>query len=168
MLGGCPASRSDASYNGVRSFQTRVVAMAVNFVTVDRETPDWFPASVQEHLPEDHLARFVVKIVDQLDLSPLVSAYAGSGSRPYPPAMLVALLFYGYGCPRSSARSKRCWPTPAITAKRTSIAARPPGLTPISPRPASATTTRRWPSASPTIHRTPQGSRRRPTPMPIG
>jgi transposase len=70
--------------------------MAVNFVTVDRETPDWFPASVQEYLPQEHLARFVVEIVDQLDLSHLVRAYAGSGSRPYHPAMLVALLFYGY------------------------------------------------------------------------
>jgi transposase len=70
--------------------------MAVNFVPVDRETPDWFAASVQEYLPEDHLARFVVEIVDQLDLSPLVSAYAGSGSRLYHPAMLVALLVYGY------------------------------------------------------------------------
>ncbi|RKT37861.1 transposase-like protein DUF772 [Thiocapsa rosea] len=70
--------------------------MAVNFVTVDRETPDRFPASVHEYLPEDHLARFVVEIVDQLDLSQLVAAYAGTGSRPYHPAMLVALLFYGY------------------------------------------------------------------------
>lgn len=70
--------------------------MAVNFVTVDRDTPDLFPASVQEYLPQDHLARFVVEIVDQLDLSHLVRAYAGTGSRPYHPAMLVALLFYGY------------------------------------------------------------------------
>jgi transposase len=70
--------------------------MAVNFVGVDRDTPDMFPATVQEYLPEDHLARFVVEIVDQLDLSPLVAAYGGSGSRPYHPAMLVALLFYGY------------------------------------------------------------------------
>ncbi len=70
--------------------------MAVNFVTVDRETPDMFPATVQEYLPEDHLARFVVEIVDRLDLSQLVAAYAGTGSRPYHPAMLVALLFYGY------------------------------------------------------------------------
>jgi transposase len=70
--------------------------MAVNFVGVDRDTPDMFPATVQEYLPEDHLARFVVEIVDQLDLSHLVGAYAGTGSRPYHPAMLVALLFYGY------------------------------------------------------------------------
>lgn len=70
--------------------------MAVNFLGVDRDTPDMFPATVQEYLPEDHLARFVVEIVDQLDLSHLVEAYAGTGSRAYHPAMLVALLLYGY------------------------------------------------------------------------
>jgi transposase len=70
--------------------------MTVNFVTIDRDTPDWFPATVQEYLPEDHLARFVVEIVEQLDLRHLVAAYAGTGSKPYHPAMLVALIFYGY------------------------------------------------------------------------
>jgi transposase len=70
--------------------------MAVDFIPLDRDTPDWFPATVQEYLPEDHLARFVVEIVDQLDLSQLVAAYAGTGSKPYHPALLVALLFYGY------------------------------------------------------------------------
>jgi hypothetical protein len=60
--------------------------MAVNFVPVDRETPDLVPATVQQYLPEDQLARFVVEIVDQLDRRPLVGAYAGSGSgnrQPY-------------------------------------------------------------------------------------
>ena len=70
--------------------------MAVDFILVDRDTPDWFPATVQEYLPEEHLARFVVEIVEQLDLSHLVSAYAGTGSKPYHPEMLVALIFYGY------------------------------------------------------------------------
>jgi transposase len=55
-----------------------------------------FPATVQEYLPEDYLAWFVVEIVDRLDPSRLVAAYAGTGSRPYHPAMLVALLCYGY------------------------------------------------------------------------
>ena len=72
------------------------VSMAVDFVPVDRDTPDLFPPSIQDYLPEKHLARFVVEIVDQLDLSHLVAAYAGTGSKPYHPAMLVALLFYGY------------------------------------------------------------------------
>lgn len=34
--------------------------MAVDFVTVDWETPDMLSASVQEYLPEGHSARFVV------------------------------------------------------------------------------------------------------------
>lgn len=68
----------------------------VKFVRVDRDTPYIFPPSVQDYLPDDHLARFVVEIVDGLDLNPLSAVYSGKGSRPYHPAMLVALLFYGY------------------------------------------------------------------------
>lgn len=70
--------------------------MALKFIEVDRETLYLLPPSVQDWLPERHLARFVVEIVDQLDLSSLKQAYAGRGSRPYNPEMLLALLFYGY------------------------------------------------------------------------
>jgi transposase len=42
------------------------------------------------------LARFVVEIVEQLDLRSLKASYAGRGSQPYNPVMLLALLFYGY------------------------------------------------------------------------
>ncbi len=70
--------------------------MAVNFIALDRDTPMLLPPSVQEYLPQRHLARFVAETVDQLDLSALVAAYGGTGSRPYHPSMLVALLFYGY------------------------------------------------------------------------
>ena len=46
---------------------------------------------------KQHLARFVVDIVEQLDLSEITNRYAGSGGkRAYHPALLVALLFYGY------------------------------------------------------------------------
>ncbi len=70
--------------------------MAVKFIQLDRDTPYIFPPSVQDYLPEGHLARFVVEIIDGLDLSHLSAAYSGKGSKPYHPAMLVALLFYGY------------------------------------------------------------------------
>jgi len=70
--------------------------MAVEFIPVDRDTPYILPPSVQDYLPDDHLARFVVDIVDQLDLNHLSAVYSGRGSRPFHPAMLVALLFYGY------------------------------------------------------------------------
>ena len=70
--------------------------MEPRFLEVDRETLYLLPPSVQDWLPEGHLARFVVEIVEQLDLRSLKASYAGRGSQPYNPAMLLALLFYGY------------------------------------------------------------------------
>jgi transposase len=70
--------------------------MKTTFVQLDRETLYLLPPSIQDWLPEGHLARFVVEIVEQLDLRSLKASYAGRGSQPYHPEMLVALLFYGY------------------------------------------------------------------------
>ena len=70
--------------------------MSVKFIDYDQSTLYLLPPSLQDWLPEEHLARFVVEIVDQLDLSSLKAAYAGRGSQPYNPEMLLALLFYGY------------------------------------------------------------------------
>lgn len=78
--------------------------MAVKFIPLDRDTPHLFPPSVQDYLPDDHLARFVVDIVDRLDLSALTSSYTGRGSHPYHPALMVALLFYGYASGTFSSR----------------------------------------------------------------
>jgi len=72
------------------------VHMKTTFVQVDRETLYLLPPSIQDWLPEGHLSRFVVEIVEQLDLRSLKKSYAGRGSQPYHPEMLVALLFYGY------------------------------------------------------------------------
>jgi transposase len=56
------------------------------------------PPSVQDFVPEGHLARFVVGLVrDELDLSAIYAGYAGEkGQPPYHPAMMTALLLYGY------------------------------------------------------------------------
>ena len=82
--------------------------MSVNFVEVDRETLYLLPPSLQDWLPEGHLARFVVEIVEQLDLRSLKDSYAGRGSQPYNPEMLVALLFYGYATGIFSSRKLEC------------------------------------------------------------
>ena len=66
------------------------------FVQVDRETDYLLPPSVDEWLPGNHLARFVVEVVDQLDLSRLTGAYAGRGSVAHHPSVLLGLLVYGY------------------------------------------------------------------------
>ena len=70
--------------------------MSTDFIKADRDTPFIFPPSVQEWLPKDHLARFVVDMVGQLNLSSLRGVYEGKGSRPYDPALLFSLLFFGY------------------------------------------------------------------------
>ena len=67
-----------------------------NFRQVDRETGFLLPPSVDEWLPERHLARFVVEVIEQLDLSALVGAWRGSGSASYHPSVLPGLLVYGY------------------------------------------------------------------------
>src|SRR5271157_433655 len=70
--------------------------MKVTFAEVDRETLYLLPPSIQDWLPEKHLAHFVVEIVEQINLQSLKASYCGRGSQPYNPEMLVALLFYGY------------------------------------------------------------------------
>ena len=78
--------------------------MSGRFVSVDRDTAYLLPPSVQEWLPHDHLARFVVEIVERMDLGTLTTAYRGRGSDAYHPAMMVALLFYGYATAVFSSR----------------------------------------------------------------
>ena len=70
--------------------------MSSKFRPIDRHTLYLLPPSLQDWLPQDHLARFVLEMVDQLDLSALESAYMGGGKAAYHPLMLLALLFYGY------------------------------------------------------------------------
>lgn len=70
--------------------------MKSKLIDVDRETLYLLPPSLQDWLPEKHLARFVVEIVDQLDLCSLKEVYVGCGLQPYNPVVIVALLFYGY------------------------------------------------------------------------
>ena len=70
--------------------------MEPRFKDCDRDTLFLMPPSVNDWVPENHLSRFVVDIVNRLDLSPIINAYAGRGSDAYPPSMMIALLFYAY------------------------------------------------------------------------
>lgn len=56
------------------------------------------PPSLDDWLPEDHLARFVAELVDEvLDLSPILAGYTEKrGYPPYDPRLVVRLLIYGY------------------------------------------------------------------------
>ncbi len=67
-----------------------------NFRTIDRDTGFLLPPSVDEWLPEKHLARFVVEVIDGLDLSAMSKSYRESGSASYHPALLLGIVVYGY------------------------------------------------------------------------
>src|SRR3954468_8466939 len=67
-----------------------------NFRPIDRQTGFLLPPSVDEWLPEKHLARFVVEVIDGLDLRVMRGSYRGSGSASYPPSLVLGILVYGY------------------------------------------------------------------------
>ena len=54
------------------------------------------PPSVDEWLPQRHLARFVVEVVEGLDLRAMTGSYRGSGEASYHPQLLLGLIVYGY------------------------------------------------------------------------
>jgi transposase len=67
-----------------------------NFRPIDRKTGYLFPPSVDEWLPEKHLARFIGEVIDELDLGRMSEAYRGTGSASYHPRILLGILIYGY------------------------------------------------------------------------
>ncbi len=67
-----------------------------NFRLIDRATGFLMPPSVDEWLPERHLARFVVEVVEGLDLRAMTGRYRGSGEASYHPQLLLGLIIYGY------------------------------------------------------------------------
>jgi len=76
-------------------FRLELLCMS-NFRPIDRDTGFLMPPSVDEWLPERHLARFVVDVVAGLDLRAMTSTYRGSGEAPYHPRLLLGIVIYGY------------------------------------------------------------------------
>jgi transposase len=73
--------------------------MSKQFRTCSLDQPLLLPPSLQDWLPEKHLARFVADVADQLDLSQILAEYArrdGRGMAAYHPVMMVRMLLYGY------------------------------------------------------------------------
>jgi transposase len=66
------------------------------FIPFSRDQEYLLPPSMNDWLPQDHLARFIVEVVEQLDVSKLIRGYSGCGSAAYHPALMLALLIYGY------------------------------------------------------------------------
>jgi len=70
--------------------------MTRKFKTADYEAALDVQVSVREVLPASHLARFVVEMVAELDLSSLYARYSTRAGEPFAPEILLGLLLYGY------------------------------------------------------------------------
>jgi transposase len=70
--------------------------MARKFKTPDYESTLHQSITLGEALPANHLARFVVMVIAQLDLSKVYAQYAPVGGEAIAPEILLGLLFYGY------------------------------------------------------------------------
>jgi transposase len=84
--------------------------MGYNLLMADRDQEYLMPPSMRDWLAEDHLAFFVLDVVDELDLSDFYRAYRadGRGGATYDPALMLAVLFYAYAVgERSSRRIER-------------------------------------------------------------
>lgn len=70
--------------------------MTRKFRTANYEETLNLAVTLREALPPHHLARFVVDVIGQLDVSALYARYAPVGGEPFAPELLLGLLFYGY------------------------------------------------------------------------
>jgi transposase len=86
--------------------------MAYNFLRGDRDQPFLLPPDLRDWLPEDHLAWFILDVVDQLDLAPFLRSYRadGHGHPAYDPKTLLGVLLYAYATGVRSSRQiqRRC------------------------------------------------------------
>ena len=80
--------------------------MAINVRDVERDQLFLMPPSLRDWLPEDHLAWFVLDVVDQLDLAPFFASHRedGRGGASYHPSLLLAVLLYAYCTGERSSR----------------------------------------------------------------
>lgn len=71
------------------------------------EQGELIPTYLSEWVPDNHLARLISDIVDQLDLSKMTDRYSNRGEEAYHPAMLLKLWFYGYATGTFTSRKIR-------------------------------------------------------------
>ena len=76
-----------------------------NVRPMNRDMDFLMPPSVDEWLPERHLARFASEVADGLDLRVMTRSYRGSGEASYHPRLLLGLIIYGYAIGVFSSRN---------------------------------------------------------------
>src|SRR2546428_11998311 len=85
--------------------------MAFNFLPVERDQLYVMPPSVRDWLPDDHLAWFVLDVVEALDLSVFYARYRcdGLGRAAYAPSVMVSVLLYAYCVGERVGDTHRCF-----------------------------------------------------------
>jgi transposase len=85
--------------------------VSYNFHPIDRD-PFLLPPDMSEWLPKDHIAYFLIEVVDTLDLSAFLSKFRedGAGATAYHPKVLLGVLLYAYchGLRSSRQIERRC------------------------------------------------------------
>lgn len=79
--------------------------MPARFVNIDRQTPLLLPPDLRDWLPDNHLAHYVIEVVDGLDLRQVQVNERGTGDKQFPPRMMLALLIYCYATGTFSSRA---------------------------------------------------------------
>ena len=86
--------------------------MAFNFLPCDRDQPYLLPPSLKDWLPEDHLAWFLLDVVDEMDLRPFYAVHREDGweAPAFEPKMMLTLLLFAYCTGERSSRriERRC------------------------------------------------------------
>jgi transposase len=84
-----------------------ISAMSKRFRVCSLDQQFLMPPSLQDWLPENHLARFIADVVNELDLSSIYAEYErkdGRGLSAYHPLLITRLLLYGYCIGTTSSR----------------------------------------------------------------
>ena len=55
-----------------------------------------FPESLDVYIPKNHPVRIISKVVDRLNIQPILERYKGGGTSSYHPRMMLKILFYAY------------------------------------------------------------------------
>ena len=111
-----PESHGDDGLFQMAPVELRVVAAGPVDKTFRAFQPDQLllvPPSLDEWLPQEHLARFIADLVDEhLDLSGFYAGYKeGRGGPPFDPRLMVRVLLMGYttGIRSSRKLEAACW-----------------------------------------------------------
>jgi transposase len=78
--------------------------MSTRFVNIDRDTPMMLPPDLRDWVAKDDIVHFIIDAVELLDLHEFKINRKGTGSKQYPPAMMLSLLIYNYVHGRFSSR----------------------------------------------------------------